>query len=95
MKLIACKDVSLFALWCPVESAKVANSGAHVGVVDVAIDIVGPVALRVHPFANHVGCAANFSEPMAFEKLQGFIAMKAITFDRFFQDSFDHETTKR
>jgi hypothetical protein len=41
----------------PVESAEVANGCADVGVVDVPIDVVGPVRARMKPSGHRIGRA--------------------------------------
>ena len=43
------EHIAFLAFRRTVERTEIANSGANVGVVDVAIDVVGPEWLRMHP----------------------------------------------
>jgi hypothetical protein len=56
---VALQDVGLGVADLAVEGAEVADRGADVGVVDVAVDVVGAVRLGVEPAADRVGGVAE------------------------------------
>ena len=58
----AIEDVALGMLRWPVEGAEIAHRRADVGVVDVAIDVVGPPRLGMEPGGDGVGSAADGGE---------------------------------
>ena len=56
---LARQDVGVGVAGLAVEGAEVADGGADVGVVDVAVDVVGAVRLGVQPAADGVGGPAE------------------------------------
>ena len=59
---VAVEDVGLGVADLAVEGAEVADRGADVGVVDVAVDVVRAVRLGVEPLADRVGGPAEREE---------------------------------
>jgi hypothetical protein len=58
-QFLAFEDVSLVRLWRPVERAKIAHRRADVGVVDVAIDVVGAIRLGMQSSRYRIGRAGQ------------------------------------
>src|ERR1700721_3072678 len=52
VQLFARQDVSVGVVRLAIEGAEIADSGANVGVVDVPIDVVSAVWLRMQPAAH-------------------------------------------
>ena len=68
---VAVEDVALGVLRRTVEGAEVTDRGADVGVVDVAVDVVGPPRLRVEPLRHRMGRPADRRQPVRFEEPHG------------------------
>ena len=60
-----------------VERAEVADGGADVGVVDVAVDVVRAVRLGMQPARDGVGGAAQRRQVVRLEQLQAFVRASA------------------
>lgn len=66
-QLFAWQDVAFVTLGAAVKRAKVAHRGADIGVVDVPVDVVGPIGLGVHPPRDLVGRRTDRRQITAFE----------------------------
>ena len=58
------KHVAFVATRRAVERAKVTNCGADIGVVNIAIDVVGAIALRVQTLGHFVGRCSECCQVM-------------------------------
>ncbi len=67
---LARQDVGVGVGALAVEGAEIADGGADVGVVDVAVDVVGAVRLGMQPAAHGVGGAAEGGQVAAVEQGQ-------------------------
>ena len=65
VELLARQDVGVGVARLAVERAEVADRGADVGVVDVAVDVVGAVRLGVQPHRDRVGGPAELVQVAA------------------------------
>ena len=61
-KHVAVEHVGVGIVDFPVERAEVADRRADVGVIDVAVDVVGPVRLRMKPPADEIGRAPELEQ---------------------------------
>ena len=62
------EHVPLRALGRPIERAKITDRSTDIRVVDVAIDVVGSIRLRVHSQGYLVCSRANRGQVSAFEQ---------------------------
>ena len=65
---LARQDVGIGIAALAVEGAEVADGGADVGVVDVAVDVVGAIRLGMQPAADGVGGPAQGGQVAAVEQ---------------------------
>ena len=77
VELLARQDVGVGVAALAVEGAEVADGGADVGVVDVAVDVVGAIRLRMQPAADGVGGAAEGRQVAAVEQGDAFVEASA------------------
>ena len=70
VELLARQDVGVGVVALAVEGAEVAHGRADVGVVDVAVDVVGAVRLGVQPRRDGVGGPAQGVQVLAVEQGQ-------------------------
>src|SRR5262249_5758753 len=78
VNLLTGEDVGVGVLALAVEGAEVADGGADVGVVDVAVDVVGAVRLGVEPAADGVGGPAEGVQVAAIEQGDAFLEGEAL-----------------
>ncbi len=85
-QLLAIKHVSLGALRRPVKRTKVANRSADVCVVDIPIDVVGAIALRMQSIRNGKGSLADRAQIRTLQERQSLLACDPLTGGRFIKD---------
>jgi hypothetical protein len=83
------EDIALGMLRRPVESAEITHRRADVGVVDVAVDVVGPPRLRVEPRGDGVRCPPDRGEVRRAEQQDGIRCRKSPASDGVFKDAVD------
>jgi hypothetical protein len=72
-----------------VERTEVADRGADVGVVDIAVDVVGAIRLGVQASADGVGGAAQKRQVAASEEREALVGRQPLSLDGFVQDVVD------
>ena len=87
VNLLARQDVGVGVVALAVEGAEIADGGADVGVVDVAVDVVGAIRLRMQPAADGVGGAAQGRQIVAVEQGDAFVERQALAVNGFLQDA--------
>ena len=99
---VAIEHVAFFVLRLAVEGAEIADGGADVRVVDVAIDVVGAIRLGMKPPRDRVGRPAQRGQIVRFEQAQALGRRQSLAGDGLFQQWFDRTmhrahlpTTKR
>ncbi len=83
------KDVSFRRFWFAIERAEIAHRGADVGVVDVAIDVVRAVRLRMESARHLIGRAAERGEIVRLQQRKAFGGGEPLARDRFVKQSRD------
>ncbi len=86
------QHVTFFVFGAAVERAEVTDCGANVGVIDIAINVVGSIVLRVQPIGHCVGGSSERRQVIALEQFQSFGRIQSLTRDGFVEYLFDHET---
>ena len=89
---LARQDVGVGVAALAVESAEIADGGADVGVVDVAVDVVSAIGLRVEAKADGMGSAAELVDVAALKERGAFVGSQAFTGDGFRENAVDHAT---
>jgi hypothetical protein len=72
-KLFAWQDIPLGTLGRAVERAEVTNGGANIGVIDVPIDVVRSVWLRMKTQRHFIRGATYRGQVMTFEQSEGIL----------------------
>ena len=86
---LAVEDVGLGVVDLAVERAEVADRRADVGVVDVAVDVVGAIRLGMEPAADRVGGAAQLQQRGRTEQLDPLVETQALAVNGAVQDRGD------
>ena len=92
VEFLARQHVGVGVVDLAVEGAEIADGGADVGVVDVAVDVVGAVRLGMQPAADGVGGAAEVVQVAAIEERRPFVGRQALAGDGFRENAVDHPT---
>ena len=87
VEFLAGQHVGFGIVGLAVEGAEVADRGADVRVVDVAVDVVGAVRLRVQPLRDGVGRLPESVQVAAGEELDAFVGREPLAVNGFRQDS--------
>src|SRR6516225_2446570 len=72
-----------------VEGAEITDRRAHVGVVDVSVDVVSAVWLWMESATNGIGSPTQRQEVLAFEQANAFIERQALALNSFAQHALD------
>src|SRR5208337_1454764 len=72
-----------------IESAEIADGGADVGVVDVAVDVVRAVRLGMEPLADGLGRAAKVQQARLMKQCDAFLEGQAAAANGALQDRGD------
>ena len=86
---VAVEHVGLGVVDLAVEGAEVADGRADVGVVDVAVDVVGAIRLGMEPPADRIGGPAQLQERGRTEQLDPFVEAQALAVNGAVQDRGD------
>ena len=89
VELLARQDVGVGVARLAVEGAEVADGGADVGVVDVAVDVVGAVRLGMQPARDGVGGAAQGVQVVAVEQRDALVGRQPLAGDGLVEDWSD------
>src|SRR5262245_14527454 len=92
VQLLAGEDVGVRVVRLAVEGAEVADRGTDVRVVDVAVDVVRAVRLRVQPRGDRVGGPAESVQVVAGEQLDPLVRGEPLAVNGFRQDSRNRRT---
>ena len=89
VELLARQDVGVGVARLAVEGAEVADGGADVRVVDVAVDVVRAVRLRVQPQRDGVRGPAEFVQVAAREQRDALVRRQPRAVNGFREDAVD------
>ena len=88
---VAIEHVAFVVLRLAVEGAEIADGRADVGVVDVAVDVVGAIRLGMEPPRDRVGGPAQRGQIVRFEQPQALVGRQPLAGDGLLQDWFDRK----
>src|SRR5208337_4474397 len=86
---VAVEHVGIGIVHLAVKSAEIADCGADVGVVDVAVDVVRAVRLGMKPLADSLGRAAKVQEARLLKQRDAFLEGQAAAANGALQDRGD------
>src|SRR6185312_4850797 len=92
VEFLARQNVGIGIGGLPEKGTEIADGGADVGVVDVAVDLVGAIGLRVEAKADGMGSAAELVDVAALKERGAFVGSQAFTGDGFRENAVDHPT---
>ncbi len=76
------QHVGIVIMALAVKRAEIADGSADVGIVDVPVDVVGPVRLRVETAAHGIGSSAQGHQIAALEQGAAFFRRQPLTVNR-------------
>jgi len=83
------QDISVGVGALAIKGTKVADCRTDIGVVDVAVDVVGSVRVGVQPAANDIRSAPKCRQVSALEKGHAFVERQPAAINGFAQDARD------
>ena len=86
---VAVENIALGMLRRPVEGAEVTHRRADVGVVDITVDVVGAIRLRMEPRRDGVGGPTDRGQIRRLEKDEGVGGGQPLSGDGVGQDAVD------
>ena len=93
VQLVAGQHIGVGVAGLAVEGAEVAHGGADVGVVDVPVDVVSAVRLRVQPLGDGVSRPAELGQVAALEEGNALSEREPLAGDGFGKDTVGHAAT--
>ena len=87
--LRAVKHVAFGVLRLAIERAEIADRRADVRVVDVAVDVVGAIRLRMQPARDGIGRAADRRQIVRFQQPQALVGRSAARRRRLYRESIE------